>query len=375
MPLPPPSRDPVRVALVGLGGHGRTIQHAFEAAGFAVVGVFDVNADEAALAAARFGCPAFSSYEALLATPGLEAVALVTPNRLHRAQAEAAFAAGLHVLVEKPIAHTTADGAAIVAAGEAAGRVLVVGHNMRYGAPARHAGALLASGALGEIVSVEVHFASDTGRHLAAGSWRLRPDEAPLLPVTQLGIHGIDLVHALAGPIETVSAFARTVAAPAGVVDAVVASFGIGAPSGPLGANRPGADRRGAGPLGTLVSHYCTPVRFAWTITGTEGHLFGTPHTLDHAHAGSAAETVVDVRADGYESYVALAAAFAHAVRTGEPPESGGAEGVLALAVVEAMQASAAAGGAAVDVAGSVAARPGVSGRSFVPSTILSSRP
>ena len=153
-----------------------------------------------------------------IATPGLDAVALVTPNKLHRAQAEAAFAAGLHVFVEKPIAHTLDDGRAMIAAAERAGRVLMVGHNMRYALSAKRARTMLTAGGLGDPVGVELHFSSDNGRRLEPGSWRLRPDEAPLLPVTQLGIHALDLVHALLGPIGTVSAFARTVTTPPGSI-------------------------------------------------------------------------------------------------------------------------------------------------------------
>ncbi len=330
--------SPVRLALVGLGGHGRTIQHAADAApGVAVVGVYDPDEAEAALAAERFGVDAAVSYEALLATPGLDAVALTTPNALHRAQAEAAFARGLDVFVEKPIAHTLADGAAMIAAADAAGRVLFVGHNMRYGAPAAAARAALADGRIGTLVSFEVHFSSDTGTRLAPGSWRLRAADAPLLPVAQLGIHGLDLVHALLGPTASVGARARAVGLPAGapgdVVDSVVALVALD-----------------GGVLGTLVSHYCTPVRFAWTITGTSGALDGTPHTLVVTSCDAAPETLVDVRGDGYESYVAEMAAFADAVRTRRTPESDGRSGLLALAVVDAMRTSVASGGMPVTV-------------------------
>ncbi|HYE57171.1 MAG TPA: Gfo/Idh/MocA family oxidoreductase [Rhodothermales bacterium] len=335
------SDAPVRLAIAGLGGHGWTIQNAAGyAEGIEVVGVYDPNEAEAGRSGNRFGVTPAASYEAMLETPGLEAVALVTPNRLHRAQAEAAFERGLHVFVEKPIAHTTEDGQAMIEAAERAGRVLMVGHNMRYGAPARKARDLIQGGAIGEVVGVEIHFSSDTGLRLEPGAWRLRPDEAPLLPVTQLGIHALDLVHAFLGPIETVSAFARTVAMPAPVVDSVVATF-----------------RLAAGPMGTMTSHYCTPVRFQWMITGVEGALLGTPHTLDHARGTSEPERVVDVRGTPAESYEHQMEVFAEAVRAGTNPESDGPAGQLALAVVEAMVASAEAGGAPTTVPNTVYGR------------------
>ncbi|MCA0268066.1 MAG: TIM barrel protein [Bacteroidetes bacterium] len=325
---------PVRVGLVGLGGHGRTLQHAAEAAaGVEVVAVYDPNADEAALAAERFGVEASPSYEALLDTPGLDAVVLVTPNAVHRAQTEAALARGVHVLVEKPLAGTLDDAVAMLAAADTSGRVLMVGHNQRYGAPAQAALEAIRAGRIGEVVSMEIHYSSDTGVRLPPDAWRLRPGEVPLLPVTQLGLHGLDLVHALVGPISTTSAVARNVRISTGVADSVVAHF-----------------TTGTGAFGTLVSHYCTPVRFAWTITGTDGLLDGTVHTLDLVRPGEPTQRLVDVTDTPLESYTSMVEAFAAAVRTGSPPSADGRAGFLAQAVVEAMAASASAHGAPVAV-------------------------
>src|SRR5690606_35171826 len=112
--------------------------------------------------------------------------------------------------------------------------------------------ALLGAGHLGEIVTMEVHFSSDTALRLPRDSWRLRPEQCPLLPMMQLGIHGVDLVHYLAGPIETVFAHARSVTTPAGVVDSVTAQYTLS-----------------GGAHGTMISSYCSPVRFEYRIAGT----------------------------------------------------------------------------------------------------------
>ncbi len=322
---------PVRVArvgLVGLGGHGRTIRDATEAAAnLHVAAVYDPDAGEAQAAAAQFGCPAAASYEALVARDDLDAVVLVTPNHVHRAQAEAAFARGLHVFVEKPIANTVADGEAMIRAAEAAGRVLAVGHNMRFSRSARLAQATLAEGRLGDIVTVEIHFSGDNTRRMASEAWRLRPDQCPLLPVMQLGIHALDLVHFLIGPIADVSALARSVTTQPGVVDSVAASF-----------------RTAAGPTGTMVSNYCTRVHFAYRISGTEATLHCTPHTATLLPADGAPAEEHDFAAAGRESYDRLMADFGDAVRLGTPPASDGWSGLQALAVVEAMSESAARG-------------------------------
>lgn len=334
------TENPVRIALVGLGGHGRTIQRAAdEAAGLEVVAVYDPNPEEAALSAAHFGCDIAPSYEALVARDGLDAVSLCSPNFVHRAQAEAAFERGLDVFVEKPIANTVADGQAMMAAADAAGRVLMVGHNQRYGPALRWAKGVLEAGRLGTLVSLGFTFSSDTALRLPPASWRLRPEQCPLLPMMQLGIHAVDLVHYLAAPIASVSASARTITTPPGVIDSVAALFTLAGEEGM------------SGPHGTLVSSYCTPVHFAFRLDGTQGSLEGTPSSATFTPRGDGVGAELhDASADAYGSYVAQMEHFAEAVRARSAPETGAREGLAALAVIEAMTESIARGGAPVNL-------------------------
>ncbi|GAB5535888.1 MAG: hypothetical protein Rubg2KO_21370 [Rubricoccaceae bacterium] len=322
MQAPDSTSAPVRIALVGLGNHGRTIQSAADAApGLDVVAVYDPNDDEARRSAEHFGCDAASSYDALLKRDDLDAISLCSPNFVHRAQSEAAFAAGLDVFVEKPVANTVADGLAMVEAAEAADRILMVGHNMRFGEAIRWAKRQLDAGRLGEIVSVELHFSSDTALRLPQDSWRLHPERCPLLPMMQLGVHGVDLVHYLVGAIASVYTQARGVTTPPGVVDNVVSSFEL-------------AD----GTLGTLVSNYCTPVQFTLCIAGTEGLLEGSPLIQTFTpRAGGGEPEVCDTSVDGFASYTAQMQAFAEAVQAHRQPETHGWASTQALAVVEAM--------------------------------------
>ena len=73
-----------------------------------------------------------TDWEAAIGAPGVDAVDVCLPTPLHRPVAERALAAGKHVLLEKPIALTLEDADAIGAAAEASGRVLMVGHVLRY---------------------------------------------------------------------------------------------------------------------------------------------------------------------------------------------------------------------------------------------------
>lgn len=295
-----------------------------------VVAVYDPVADEAQAAATRFGCDAATSYDALLARDDLDAVILVTPNPLHRPQAEAAFAAGLDVFVEKPLANTVADGHAMIEAAQAHDRLLMVGHNMRFGRALRQAHRALRAGRLGEIVSFEIHFSADNTRRLPREAWRLRPDQCPLLPVMQLGIHAIDLVHYLIGTTEEVYAVARSVTTAPGVIDSVSATL-----------------RLATGPMGTLVSNYCTPAFFQLRIAGTDGLLRCTPHQLwlqaaaDADGEGDGLAEAHDFRAYDLERSVLQLEAFATSIRQRTRPEVDGWTALRALAVVEALRRSA----------------------------------
>lgn len=326
---------PIRIAITGLGGHSLFIQNAIEASGrYDVAAVFDPNPETARAAGERFGAAIAPTYEAMLDTDGLEAMVEVTPNFVHRVQTEQAFERGLHVFVEKPIANTVEDGRAMIEAAERADRILMTGHNMRYGRAARRAKQLIDDGRLGTLVSFEIHFSADNTKRIAKTAWRLDPERCPLLPVMQLGIHGFDLVDYLAGPIRRTHAYARSVTTPIGVTDAVSATF-----------------ETDQDVLGTMVSTYCTPVAFEYRIAGTEGTLRCTPHRTwfrtageTDGHGEGRAEVDDDYLHLDTESYTRQMHHFADCIRRGDTPETDGWTGLRNLAVVEAMAESVATG-------------------------------
>lgn len=110
--------------------------------------------DPRAEARARFaqevaGARAHATFEALCDDAGLDALYLATPHQFHAEHAIRAARAGKHVLVEKPMAVTLAEAAAMVAAAEAAGTVLMLGHSHGQDAPVRLARRLIAEGRAG----------------------------------------------------------------------------------------------------------------------------------------------------------------------------------------------------------------------------------
>jgi predicted dehydrogenase len=125
--------DKVRVGVVGVGYLGRF--HALiysRMAGVDLIGVVDADPKRAAEVAAEAGCGVFSDAGALAAAT--DAVSVVVPTTAHLEVAARLLERGTHMLIEKPIAATVADGAEIVRIAEAAGAILQVGHVERFNA-------------------------------------------------------------------------------------------------------------------------------------------------------------------------------------------------------------------------------------------------
>ncbi len=97
-------------------------------------------------AASLSGATLAESYEAMLADPAVEAVALVTPNHLHAAQAALAAGAGKHLFVEKPVAVTTAEAKRMLGLYRGSGRVMTAGHNTRRRQVFRRARTIIGEG-------------------------------------------------------------------------------------------------------------------------------------------------------------------------------------------------------------------------------------
>ncbi len=157
-----------------------------------LVALCDVGEARAQAAADKFGVPrVFTDYRDLLALGEIDAVAVCTTNYLHQAPVVAAFAAGKHVLCEKPLALNAAEGAAMVAAGRAAGRQLQVGYNLRFGPGAQSVRRFLDDGRLGEVY----HVRAQALRRRGIPSHGAFTDKAKQGggPLIDIGAHVLDL--------------------------------------------------------------------------------------------------------------------------------------------------------------------------------------
>lgn len=138
--MSPKIAAPLGIAVIGCGRISASHLSAIAVlAGEArLIAVVDADAETARKTAAPYGALSLTSLDEALALPEVEAVLIATPNALHASQAQAALAAGRHVLVEKPAAETGPEALALAREAEARRLVLAAGHTFRHNAAVRY---------------------------------------------------------------------------------------------------------------------------------------------------------------------------------------------------------------------------------------------
>lgn len=149
----------INVGITGLGRSGWGI-HAEAFAGlpehFTIAAVYDPDPARRAEAQARFGCRAYDNYAAQINDSELELIVVASPSHLHCNDTLAAFRAGKHVIVEKPMATSLTEVDEMIAAAHTAGKVLTVNQNYRYAADFQKVKSILESGILGRIIQIRI---------------------------------------------------------------------------------------------------------------------------------------------------------------------------------------------------------------------------
>jgi predicted dehydrogenase len=196
----------IAAAIIGLGWWGRTLvesAHGSDRIRF-VAGATRTVSPEVEAFAQEHGLRLADGLEAVLADPGVDAVVLATPHSQHPAQVIAAAGAGKHVFCEKPFALTKADAEAAVAATRKAGVTLGLGYNRRFHPEMGKLRERIRSGELGVILHVEATMTFPNALYLTPSQWRAQRDETPCGGLTPMGVHAVDGMIDLCGPIERV---------------------------------------------------------------------------------------------------------------------------------------------------------------------------
>jgi predicted dehydrogenase len=204
---------PIRYAIVG-GGAGIAKLHLDalkQISNAQLVALVDINPQPAQQRADEMDCEYFAEHGAMLAATQPDVVVICTPHPLHPAVAIDAFAAGAHVITEKPIAIQVSEADRMIAAGHAAGKWLVVNFQQRFRTAAQRAKQIVDDGVVGELVRVasvgpwyrpEAYFKLGAWR----GTWR---GEGGGILMNQ-SPHTLDLVCWLAGTPRKVWGWTRT---------------------------------------------------------------------------------------------------------------------------------------------------------------------
>lgn len=244
----------VRLALAGAGLIGRRHAEAIATVrGVELSGIADPDPAARDFAAAQ-AVPHRDRLDGLLADHRPDGVILATPNRHHEADALLCIAAGLPVLVEKPLADDLSAAARITAAAEAAGVPVAVGHHRRHNPLIVEARRQIDAGRLGRITAVQATFWALKPASYFETGWRGAPGGGPL----NLNlIHDIDTLRHLCGPIDTVHAVLSNAARGLAVEDtaALLLTFRSGA-------------------LGTVSLSDTIPAPWSWELTARENPAY-----------------------------------------------------------------------------------------------------
>jgi predicted dehydrogenase len=196
----------IDAAIVGLGRWGKTLVEAVQgnSEGLRFTRAVSRNPDRHGDFLAQHRLELVGGIEPVLADPSIDAVVLATPHSLHCEQIIAVAAARKAVFCEKPLTLKKAEAARAIEACRAAEVVLGVGTDKRFFPSVHELVRLVKSGELGEILHVEAHFSNEVAGTFTG--WRYSLEESPAGGMTGTGIHVLDALIAMAGPVRRVQA-------------------------------------------------------------------------------------------------------------------------------------------------------------------------
>ncbi|SDR14542.1 Gfo/Idh/MocA family protein [Natronobacterium texcoconense] len=190
--------DPIRIGIVGLGniGHHHADRLIEQGDGVALAGGMDIAPEARESFADAYGVPVYDDHRDLYET--VDAVVITTPNRFHEEYAVTALEADLHVLLEKPLAHSLESARRIEAAAEDADGFCMIGLDKRFLNAVRLVKNRIDRGEFGEVTHVEANYVRRRGVP-GRGSWFTRREVSGGGALIDLGVHAIDLSMYLLG--------------------------------------------------------------------------------------------------------------------------------------------------------------------------------
>jgi len=192
----------LRVGLVGCGFIGPHHLDAIRRLGFAdVTAVATRSAGQARAKAAEHHIErSFGDWRELVTDPDIDVIDITTPTNSHAEIAIAAASAGKHVIVDKPMALTTAEAEKMCDAAKSAGIVNAVTFSIRYNVMLQQMRGMVADGSIGEVNFVQGHYLQEWLLRDTDYNWRIEPTEAGnLAMVADAGAHWYDMLQHVTG--------------------------------------------------------------------------------------------------------------------------------------------------------------------------------
>ena len=330
-------QSPLRIGIIGAGWPGERHTEGFSASGGAqVTAIADLETERREAFAARYHVPKqYSDFRDLVADPDLDAVVIALPNHLHKPSTIAALKAGKHVFCEKPPAVNTAEAQEMADVAAAQGLVLGYATRRRYNPTTDLLAKRIADGKLGEIYHARAVWTRTWGVPSGVGGWFIDPLRAGGGALIDIGIHVLDQAWFLMGnpkPVTVSGSVYNKFPELTGTDDSTFAFI-------------------------RFEGGHSLQVEAAWVLAQPKDiqdvHIYGTKggarlddDTLDLYTVGTeGAATLSPKFARGQAaSFVAMAKDFNQAVRSGGETRTSAGQGVLLMAMLEAVYRSGKAG-------------------------------
>ena len=336
---------PVRIAVAGAGLIGQRHIEEIDASSSAQLTAIVDPFPAAQEVADKFGVPLYGSLAELFAAGRPDGVILATPNQLHVEGGLECVAAGVPVIVEKPIGDTIEGAIRLVEAAEAAGVPLLTGHHRNYSPIMAKAREIVQSGVLGPIVAVvgTALFYKPDDYFDVGGGWRRQAGGGPILLNL---IHEVNNLQSLVGDVVRVQATTSNATRGFEVEDtaAMVFTFFNGALGTFLLSDTAASPRSWEQTSQENTSYATYPDEDCYHLAGTRGSLSVPTMRLKVYEAERSwwqpfeSSTIELERSDPLANQVEH---FAAVIRGEATPVCNGRDGLKSLQVVDAVMESA----------------------------------
>lgn len=312
--------EKLRVASVGLGWWSDVLADAAQRSDHVeIAGCFTRSAEKRAKFADTYSCKDYDSFEAVLADDAIDAIINTTPNHVHLETTAQAARAKKHVFLDKPIANTIDEAKRITQACRDEGVVLSVGYQRRRESHFRWVAEKIAEGRFGKMVQAEANISRDREGKFEEGHWRYTAEGMPGGVMLQIGLHYIDVLLMLMGPVTEVQGASSQLVLPGDNPD--VGSYLM---------------KHENGAVSTLSTSYASAgENYVMNIYGKQASAY---YTLDTGlrYLARGEDKSSPVRVDKNDTLAEQLDEFATCIRDGGTPEVGGDSATQSLAVVKA---------------------------------------